>query len=151
MTSDGGGPANANRDEPDSGPRPFAWTGTGNVLVADDEPAVRTLTARALQKLGLSPLACEDGPSAVAAFSAEPARWRLVVIDLSMPGMDGVETLLAMRRVLPAIPAVISSGYAEDELLRRFPGCDGIVFLQKPFTVQTLSMAVRMALGAPTD
>lgn len=135
-------------DEPDSGPRPFAWTGTGDVLIADDEPTVRTLTARALQRLGLTPVSCENGTTAVAAFTETPDRWRLVVLDLSMPSMGGAEALLAMRAVRRGIPAVISSGYSEDELAGRIADRHGVAFLQKPFTVHTLAQAVRLALGA---
>ncbi len=135
-------------DELDSGPRPFAWTGTGDVLIADDEPTVRNLTARALQRLGLTPVCCENGTTAIDAFTNEPDRWRLVVLDLSMPVMGGAEALAAMRMVRRDIPAVISSGYSEDELTSRVSDRHGVAFLQKPFTVHTLAQAVRSALGA---
>jgi CheY-like chemotaxis protein len=148
------GPDDAPRTQPngdalDSGPRPFAWTGTGDVLIADDEPTVRNLTARALQRLGLTPVGCENGATAIAAFTEDPDRWRLVVLDLTMPVMGGAEALAAMRVLRHEIPAVISSGYSEDELARRVSDRNGIAFLQKPFTVRTLAEAVRVALGAP--
>lgn len=148
MGSDNAPGTGSNNDELDSGPRPFAWTGTGDVLVADDEPTVRTLTARALQRLGLTPVSREDGTTAVTAFTDEPDRWRLVVLDLTMPGIGGAEALAAMRTVRRDIPAVISSGYSEDELTGRVADRNGVAFLQKPFTVHTLAQAVRLALGA---
>lgn len=147
MGSDDAPRTQSHGDQPDSGPRPFAWTGNGDVLIADDEPTVRSLTARALQRLGLTPVSCENGTIAVATFSEQPDRWRLVVLDLSMPVMGGAEALLAMRSVRRDIPAVISSGYAEDELVGRIADRDGVAFLQKPFTVHTLAQAVRLALG----
>ena len=147
MAPDDATPTQSRDDRPDNGPRPFAWTGTGDVLVADDEPTVRNLTARALQRLGLTPVSCEDGATAVAAVRDEPDRWRLVVLDLSMPVMDGAEALSAMRSVRRDLPAVISSGYSEDELAGRVADRHGVAFLQKPFTLHSLARAVRLALS----
>lgn len=140
-----GGPA-----EPDSGPKPFAWSGSGHVLVADDEPSVLAVTVRALERLGLSAVGVCDGQQAVDRFREEPARWRLVVLDLTMPRLDGAEAMSAIRSLRPDVPVVISSGYAADELSSRLPGGPGIALLQKPFTVRTLSESVRTCLGAPS-
>lgn len=93
MGPDDATPIQSHDDRPENGPRPFVWTGTGDVLIADDEPTVRNLTARALQRLGLTPVSCENGATAVAAVRDEPDRWRLVVLDLSMPVMGGAEAL----------------------------------------------------------
>ena len=134
-------------EEPDSGPRPFAWHGKGEAIVADDEPSVRAVTARALERVGLTVTRCEDGEAALEAFRAAPSRWRLVVLDLSMPRMNGAEALTAMRAIRPDIPAVLSSGYSESEMRESVPGELGIVFLLKPFTVRSLSEAVRQVLG----
>ena len=134
-------------DEPDSGPRPFAWHGEGEAIVADDEPAVRTVTARALERIGLTVTRCDDGEAAVEAFKADPMRWRLVVLDLSMPRLHGAQALTAMRLIRPDLPAVLSSGYSEPEMRDAVPGEPGIVFLLKPFTVRSLSEAVRQVLG----
>lgn len=134
-------------EEPDSGPRPFAWHGEGEVIVADDEPAVRSVTARALERVGLTVTRCEDGETALAAFRADPARWRLVVLDLSMPRMNGAEALTAMRLLRPDLPAVLSSGYSESEMRETVPGELGVAFLLKPFTVRSVSETVRQVLG----
>lgn len=133
--------------EPDSGPRPFAWHGAGEAIVADDEPAVRAVTARALERIGLTVTRCEDGAAAVDAFKADPTRWRLVILDLSMPRMSGAQALTEMRRLRPDLPAVLSSGYSESEMRATVPGEPGVVFLLKPFTVRSLSEAVRQVLG----
>jgi DNA-binding NtrC family response regulator len=133
--------------EADSGPRPFAWHGTGDVIVADDEHAVLSVTARALERIGLTVTRCENGEAAVTTFTADPARWRLVVLDLSMPRLNGAQALTAMRLIRPGIPAVLSSGYSESEMRDTVPGERGVVFLLKPFTVRSLSEAVRQVLG----
>lgn len=134
-------------EEPESGPRPFAWHGEGEAIVADDEPAVRAVTARALERVGLTVTRCEDGEAAVEAFRADPTRWRLVVLDLSMPRMNGAEALTAMRVLRPDLPTVLSSGYSESEMRETVPGELGIAFLLKPFTVRSLSEAVRQVIG----
>jgi len=134
-------------EEPDSGPRPFAWHGHGEAIVADDEPAVRTVTARALERIGLTVTRCDDGDSAIQAFLADPMRWRVVVLDLSMPRLSGAEALAAMRRVRPDLPAVLSSGFSESEMRETVGNEPGVAFLLKPFTVRSLSEAVRQVLG----
>ena len=116
MTSPDESRAHQNEGEPESGPRPFAWHGSGEALLADDEPAVRTVTARALARLGLHVTSCEDGAAAMAAFNADPDRWRVVVLDLTMPKLSGAQALTAMRARRADLPAVISSGYSEAEM-----------------------------------
>ena len=147
VNSDGPRSDSSPNVEPDSGPRPFAWHGVGEVIVADDEPAVLMVTARALERIGLTVTRCEHGAAAVTAFKADPDRWRLVVLDLSMPRLNGAQALSAMRLIRPALPAVLSSGYSESEMRDSVPGEQGIVFLLKPFTVRSLSEAVRQVLG----
>lgn len=125
----------------------FTWKGTGEAILADDEPTVRCVAARALQRLGLTVTQCVDGREAVALVQAEPERWRLVVLDLTMPVLAGdraLEQILAVRRDLRAI---IYSGYSEEEMQERFAGRPGVGFLQKPFTVRALSDAVAGVLG----
>lgn len=135
--------------EPDSGPRPFMWHGTGDALLADDEPAVRTVTARALERLGLRVTSCEDGEAAMAAFNADPGRWRVVVLDLTMPKLSGDQALTAMRARRADLPVVMSSGYSESEMRATMPGVPAIACLLKPFTVRSLSEALRQVLGDP--
>ncbi len=149
MTRPDDGSARGTSTEPDSGPRPFAWSGSGHALVADDEPSVLAVTVRALERLGLSVVGVADGQQAVDRFREDPAHWRLVVLDLTMPRLDGAEALRAIRTIRPDIPVVISSGYAAEELVGRVPGGSDIAFLQKPFTVRILSESVRASLGPP--
>ncbi len=125
----------------------FSWKGSGEVILADDEPTVRTVAARALQRLGLTVTQCADGREALALVQAEPARWRLVVLDMTMPSLSGdvaLERILAIRSDLAGI---LYSGYSEEEMRGRFPERPGIGFLQKPFTVRALSDAVASVLG----
>lgn len=135
--------------EADSGPRPFSWQGEGEVLLADDEPTVRHVAERALQRLGFTVTACTNGREAVGLFSAEPDRWRLVVLDLSMPLMAGDEALDRILGIRPDIAALLYSGYGEADVGQSFATAGRVGFLQKPFTIRALSDAVRAVLGSP--
>ena len=150
MTSPDESRAHQNEGEPESGPRPFAWHGSGEALLADDEPAVRTVTARALARLGLHVTSCEDGAAAMAAFNADPDRWRVVVLDLTMPKLSGAQALTAMRARRADLPAVISSGYSEAEMRATMPDVQAVACLLKPFTVRSLSEALSQVLDRPT-
>lgn len=135
--------------EPDSGPRPFSWQGTGDVLLADDEPTVRQVATRALERLGLTVTSCANGKEAVDLFAAQPKRWRLVVLDLTMPVLAGDEALVLILAVRPDMAALLYSGYSEVDVSHRFASLGRVGFLQKPFTVRALSDAVRDLLGPP--
>ena len=131
---------------PEISARPDAWYGHGDVLLADDEPAVRGVAKRALERLGFTVVESPDGQDALERVQAEPARWRLVVLDLTMPRLAGDQALLAIRAIRPDIPAVLYSGYSADELGKGLSERDRVTFLQKPFTVSSLTEAVRTAL-----
>ncbi len=118
------------------------------VLVIDDEPMVRTAACRVLESSGFRTLSAHDGASGVALFREHAAAITVVLLDLSMPGMDGVETLVRIRAVRPGTPAVIMSGYAEDEAAARFVGVGLASFLAKPFTPDELLQRLKRAIAS---
>ncbi|MCB9671080.1 MAG: response regulator [Alphaproteobacteria bacterium] len=115
------------------------WTPdqAGTVLVVDDDPVVRMVTARMLQRLGFEVLEAVEGAEGVAQLEAHP-HIRAVVLDMTMPGMSGLETMTALRAIQPTLPIVLVSGYSEDEV----PALDSGVFLQKPYTLKQLTRAL---------
>ncbi|WKW12407.1 PAS domain S-box protein [Pseudogemmatithrix spongiicola] len=119
-----------------------ALRGSGVVLLADDEESVRTVARRSLERSGFTVVACADGLEALDHFRKDPGRWRVVLLDLTMPGLGGQETLLAMREMRADLPALLCSGYASEELSPRILGLDGVGFLQKPFSVASLTAAI---------
>ncbi|MCP4644147.1 MAG: PAS domain S-box protein [bacterium] len=123
------------------------WRGEGTILVVDDEDTVRALARKMLQRLGFDVLTAVDGQEGMEIFEAKSDRIRLVLLDLTMPRLDGVQAFRAMRRVRGAVPVILSSGYSEqismDELSEE--GLAG--FLQKPYQLTTLTETVRAALG----
>jgi len=89
----------------------------------------------------------ENGPRAIEIFERNPEAFSLVLLDLSMPGVSGVETLPELRRARPDIPVLITSGYSEAQTLGQFAGQKVSGFLQKPFTSQVLLTKVADSLS----
>jgi PAS domain S-box-containing protein len=123
------------------------FTGSPTILVADDEEGIRAVTHAALTTMGARVLLCRDGAEALATIEATPGI-ALVLLDLTMPGMDGVEVFHELRRLRPGLPAILMSGYTDAASRVQEGGLAG--FLQKPFRVADLAHAVTSAL-APGD
>ncbi len=121
----------------------------GRVLVVDDEEIVRDLSQMALEAIGLEVLTARDGLEAVATVELHGPSLRMVLMDLTMPRMDGAEALRIIRAMQPRLPVVLTSGYTEQESLRGVEGLDPSAFLQKPFRVPDLQMRVQRVLGEP--
>lgn len=118
----------------------------GTVLVVDDEDAMRAITAKALRRLGLRTLQARDGLEALTLHQLHGDRIRLVLMDLTMPNMDGVEASRELRRRDAAIPIILTSGFNETAALKKFEGLELAGFLQKPFGLQALTRMVRRVL-----
>ena len=116
------------------------------MLVVDDEETVRVITARILEGIGFTVTTAVDGRDALRKFEAQPA-FVLVVLDLTMPHMDGEETFREMRRLRPATKVLLMSGFNEQEALARFAGKGLAGFVQKPFNVTQLTTHVREVLA----
>ncbi len=124
-----------------------ALHGSGVVLVADDESAVRDTAAAILRHYGYTPVLAADGHEALARFRAEPHIFAAVLLDLTMPGLDGAEALGAMRTVRPGVSAIIMSGFGEDETLDRLRHVGPAAFLHKPFLPDELAAKLSAAVA----
>ena len=122
------------------------WRGHGCVLVVDDEESIRTTAALMLRKLGFETAPAADGRAAVEAFRAEPDRFTFVLMDLTMPHLDGEQAFTEMRLIRPAARVVLMSGFNEQEAISRFTGKGLASFLQKPFTFEALSETIQRGL-----
>jgi CheY-like chemotaxis protein len=125
---------------------PSSWHGQGTVLVVDDEEPVRKVAAALVASLGFAVLPAEHGMEAIKKVG-ERSEVRIVLLDLTMPGMDGEQTLHALQRVAPMLPVVLMSGYSERELSERFEGKGVAGYLKKPFTRDQLIQRLREVLG----
>jgi PAS domain S-box-containing protein len=123
-------------------------TGTGMILLVDDEALVFDVGKKLLEKLGYKVLAARSGKEAIASFKKNIDRIDLVILDMIMPGMGGRETFEQLKQINPGVKVLLSSGYSVDgeasEILKR--GCNG--FIQKPFHLAELSQKIKSILDS---
>jgi CheY-like chemotaxis protein len=119
----------------------------GMVLVVDDEAQVRRTVGRVLDVLGCTVLMAEDGTVAVEHVRNYRGNIDLVILDLTMPILDGVETLRELRRMRPDLPVILMSGFAETHALAKFGEHRLSGFLQKPFTIDEVRRRVVAVLA----
>jgi len=123
------------------------WTGAGTVLLVDDEETVRAVSRNMLERLGFEVLTTGDGREALEIFAADPDRITCVLLDLTMPELDGEECFRELRRIRQEVPVILSSGYDEQELTSRFVGRGLAGFIQKPYELADLAEKLRQVLG----
>jgi DNA-binding response OmpR family regulator len=126
-----------------------AQAATGLVLVVDDEAGLRSILSRLLRRAGWACRVAADGAEGVEAFEAERDRVALVLLDLTMPGMSGLEVLRHLRELDPAVPVVLMSGYAVERVPAEVLAQPGTVFVAKPFEPEEVLAQVRALARAP--
>ena len=124
--------------------------GTETILVVEDEEAVRALACRVLGQHGYTVIEARHGLEALALLEAGTPSVDLVLTDVVMPGMGGPELIRQLGAMLPGVPFMYMSGYAEDDKLQAGLRESDIPFLQKPFSPESLSVRVREALDRAT-
>jgi PAS domain S-box-containing protein len=123
-----------------------SWRGEGTILLVDDEAEVRALTGKMLTRLGFQVQVAADGREALQRY-AESGPFDLVLLDLSMPRMDGVETYRALARDDPNARVVVCSGYSAREIVGQFPGDNFLGVLEKPYNMAALEARMRRVFG----
>lgn len=117
------------------------------VLVIDDEEAVREAVTDILDLESLSVLAASDGEQGVALFAQRQAEIGLIILDMSMPGLTGHETLRRLKDIDPEIPVLLSSGYSREEVTHSYADLGVTDFLPKPYDALSLIDVVNQYLG----
>ncbi|MBI5949561.1 MAG: response regulator [Chloroflexi bacterium] len=112
--------------------------GGGLVLVVDDDDMVRLLAGRALERGGLTPILARNGREALDIYRAQACEIALVLMDMTMPEMDGEETFRALRAIDPGVRVVVSSGYSEQDTTARFAEACPAGYIQKPYRIDEL-------------
>jgi PAS domain S-box-containing protein len=117
----------------------------GTVLLIDDEEIIRKMAKTMLNHLGFEALEAEDGVEAVEVFRDQKDTIDIVLCDLTMPRMDGWETLASLRELAPDIPVILSSGYNESQVMvgdhPQWPQS----YLSKPYILEELRVAINQA------
>jgi len=121
--------------------------GQGLILLVDDERLVRNATSRLLMRCGYQVVMAENGEAAVAAYRERSDEIDLVLLDMSMPVMDGPETFHELKKINPAVRVLIFSGYSSDATTNELMGHGAVGFIQKPFSLAKLTDVVANALA----
>jgi CheY-like chemotaxis protein len=120
------------------------------VLVVDDEETVRLVAQRFLERMGFSVVTAGDGAEAIEILrrsaAAAEEKFACVLLDLTMPGLDGAETLTRIHALGLETPVLLSSGYDEHGLALRFEGAGVTGFVQKPYRMGDLAAKLRAAI-----
>jgi len=119
------------------------WRGSGMILFVDDEKTVRTVGQRMLEMKGFDVITAKDGSEAVRLFREHHSEIRLIILDLTMPKMDGRETYQELRGISRDVPVILSSGYSEQEIEKHFDDGEIAGFLQKPYKLDTIIREVK--------
>ena len=123
------------------------WKGAGTVLLVDDEETILSMGQNMLHRLGFDVLTACNGLEALEVFKRHSDRIDLVLLDLTMPHLDGEETFRELRRLRSDVKVIISSGYNRQEVTQRFAGKNLGGFLQKPYVQSELESCIRTLLG----
>ncbi|MDA1090892.1 MAG: PAS domain-containing protein [Proteobacteria bacterium] len=118
-------------------------TGSGTVLLVEDEDAVRLFAGRALRNKGYTVLEAENGEGALDVINANDIPIDLIISDVVMPGMDGHTLVGLVRHELPDVKVILMSGYAEDVFREEIDRDTSIHFLPKPFSLKGLAAKVK--------
>ncbi len=124
----------------------MGWRGEGLLMVVDDEPMVRVLAQRVLEKFGFQVMTAEDGRQAIEVFRPHAREFAGVLLDVTMPHLDGAATFRELRKIRPGLKVILSSGYDEHEATRRIVDEGLAGFLHKPYMPMDLIEKVREVL-----
>ena len=114
------------------------WRGKGTALVVDDEDTVRQLVAAQARYLGFKVIEARDGREALAWYRRHRHELAVVLMDQTMPEMEGTEAAREMQRLGGDAPIVMLSGYAEENVVSEKPTIGVAGFIQKPFSLEDL-------------
>ncbi|WP_447600238.1 response regulator [Nitrospira sp. Nam80] len=125
-----------------------ACTGNGRILVADDEPAIRAVVRRMLEKNGYDVVEAEDGEAAIEGINTGENRLMVdaVICDIRMPKMNGLDAIAYFRRAYPHVPLIVLTGYPDTEMAVSCMRGGVMDYLVKPVDGKQLKAAVEKAM-----
>jgi len=121
--------------------------GARTVLLVDDEEDVRMVTQHMLERLGCSVLVAGDGREGVEVFRSHVELIDAVIVDLTLPHLDGEQAFREIRQIRPDAPVIVISGYNDERTTRRLADAGLAGFLRKPFSVGDLRSTMDRALA----
>jgi PAS domain S-box-containing protein len=124
------------------------WRSAGQVLVIEDEEAVRMVATHMLELMGFTPLVASNGAEGVKIFRQHSSSLCAVLLDLTMPVMDGEQVFNEIRRLDAEVPVIIMTGFTEKEIRARFKDKDLAGCLHKPFSIEKLRSLMHKILAS---
>ncbi|MDX8410515.1 MAG: PAS domain S-box protein [Mariprofundaceae bacterium] len=124
------------------------WRTSGSVLVIDDDEAIRETASVMISAKGFTVLTAEDGRQGLEVFRQHQGEIVVVLLDMTMPNMNGEECFRELKRIRPDVKVLLSSGYTEDDATSSFSGLGLAGFIQKPYAADHLHHSLRQALDA---
>lgn len=122
------------------------WQGSGTVLLVDDEEMIRGVGTEMLKSLGFIVITAIDGRDALKVYTSRDDV-ACVILDLTMPHMDGAQCFHELRQLYPEVKVIMSSGYSEQEVAEKFAGRGVTGFIQKPFNLSAFREVLKGALS----
>ena len=119
------------------------WHGYGTVLVADDEEAIRDITTSLLERLGFRVITAANGLETVDLYTEHAEEISVLLMDINMPRLNGLEATLRIRHINPKVPVLFMSGYPREQVMDRFGEQPHTDFIKKPFQSNELAVAIR--------
>ena len=127
----------------------FNWKGKGTILVVDDEEDIRNFVSESLEQAGLQVLTAFDGKNAIDVYKENGKNINLILMDMTMPNLNGEETYRELQKIQPDIKVILSSGYSKEKALEKFSNNLSLCgFLQKPYKPNELIKKVKTILGS---
>jgi CheY-like chemotaxis protein len=154
LAKQAGGTANKVLHRPQLGAGSKTKTGTGpaptrsTILIVDDEKMALTLIDRLLVEAGYDVVQAQSGFECLDLFRRQPRRFAMVLLDLSLPFMDGQETFRRLREIRADIPVVLCTGFIQQERLREMMDSGLCGFLRKPVSPEELIGTVQSTLAS---
>ena len=120
--------------------------GIGLVLIIEDEDMMLETLKNLVEHLGFDVITAVDGNEGIKLFKQKKEIIKLIIIDMEMPGKNGLETLVALQKIDPNVKVIISSGYASDEKINSAIDKGARSFLKKPYRLKDLSKIINKTL-----
>lgn len=121
--------------------------GASTVLIIDDDETVLSVTQQIVMRAGFCTAVASSGREGVSVLERQIDEVSCILLDMSMPGMDGLETFRVLRRIKPEVPIIIVSGYSDRDMRETFGDNRPFAFVQKPYSISELDGLLHKAIG----
>jgi two-component system cell cycle sensor histidine kinase/response regulator CckA len=121
--------------------------GGSKILLVDDEEDVRIIAGQMLKAMGYKVETASDGYEGLEQFKTDPMAFSVILLDYSMPGMDGIETMKELRKLRGDVPILFSTGYSDDQTMQEMEAMNVNGVVRKPFMISELVDAITKVIG----